>query len=160
MPDLSIAVRSKNASALRRWHKHVRIDLGRIAKKAYSQALVRDIYRDNERNMQRIVGAFVHVRLDQILFAARQDYPDVAGARQLIGRAVFRKVTFISDAQIHALALLMVQTRQESHYSTAKISDYIVRSFNKNRERYGVVAVIDFGDIVIMADPEVNRKES
>lgn len=159
MTNLSLAVRTKEASVLRRWHKHVKISLGRIAKKAYSKPPVRDIHRDNEYNMQRIVSVFVQVRLEEILYAARQDYPHIRDAKQLIARMAFRKVTFISEGEIYVLSLLMTQTRQESHYSTAKISSFIVRSFNKNRGQYGVVAVMDFDDIVIVADPERSRRE-
>lgn len=163
MPDSSIAVRARKASALRRWHEHVKTDLGRIVEKMYSQKPVsdadRDTYHDNERSMQRIVGAFVHVRLEGILSETRLDYPDIADTKLLMGKVAFRKTTFVSDSQIHTLSLLMKQTKQESHYSEAVISEYIVRSFNRSGKRYGVMATMDFGDIVIVADQRRSRRE-
>jgi hypothetical protein len=161
MPDLSIAVRARKSSALRRRHEHVKIDLRQIAKKIFAQALVRDEYRDNERNMQRIVGVFVQIRLEEILLETRQDYPHIEDAEQLMGKVAFRKTTFVSDPQLHTLSLLMKQKKkQESHYSTTAIAEHIIRSFNKSGKQYSVMATLDYGDILIVADSKESRKRS
>jgi|GEM_PF-2371041 len=158
MPDASTATLTKRASARRR-RKNGDLDLERIVQGALSQSLTRDVYRDNKRYMQRIVGEFVRVRLEKVVLDARRDYPDETRVDRLIERMVFRKVQLVSSADIHVLHLQMVQMKQDTHFTTQKITEYIIRSFNKNRKQYGVVAVLHFADIVITADLEASREE-
>lgn len=169
MTNLSLDVRTKEVSALRRWHKRVKISLGRIAKTAFAKPLVRDthpddahrddVYRDNEYNMQHIVAPFVQVCLEDILYAARRRYPHITDTKQLIRRVVFNKPMIIKESQIYILAQLIESTGQKSHCTAGPISSYIVRSLNDNREEYGVVATVHFGAIVIAADTKISRKE-
>lgn len=159
MPESLVTPLEKESPARRRRRKNGDFDLERITEEVLAGELKPDEHLWNKKNMQRLVGELIKVRLERIMSEVRQSYEDITDARSLIERMAFRKETLVTNAQISTLAQELQVLRQRSFCTEEAITKYIIRSFNKNRQKYGIVAKIDFGDIVIIPDIQMTQTE-
>lgn len=152
MPESLALTLEKESSTSRRRRKNGDFDLERITEDVLAGELESDEHLRNKRNMQQLVGELVNIRLQQIMSEVHQSYNDIRNVKQLIERMAYLKKTLVTNAQISTLAQDLQLLKQRSFCTEEAVTKYIVRSFNKNRKKYGVVAVIDHADVVIVTD--------
>jgi hypothetical protein len=140
-------------------------DLVNITVRALRTKATRNHDKRSRRRMNHIVDEIVEEKIDDLINDLRTQTPPVEDDVQLIIDSLFRfRSTFMGEAEIHTISLMLRIGGLTSYYTETAIRDYIVRQFNsQNRAQHGLWATVSENDILVLPDPEMSplqRKEA